>query len=158
MLGTDDGIWRRLVFIPFLVQIPDSKKDLNLKDKLLREAPGILNWAVDGALMWQQEGLKNDIPEIVKSSNKSYRKEMDVIGNFLEDCCDLGENERDNFKDISTAFIAWEDIYGYNMSKRKLSRELSQRFDKMKSNGEIVYKGISIKSQNKAFSISVMEQ
>ncbi len=156
--GTDDGIWRRLVFIPFLVQIPDSKKDLNLKDKLLREAPGILNWAVDGALMWQQEGLKNDIPEIVKSSNKSYRKEMDVIGNFLEDCCDLGDNQKDTFKNISTAFIAWEDIYGYNMSKRKLSRELSQRFNKRKSNGEAVYTGIALKDDKKPYEISVMGQ
>jgi len=109
-------------------------------------------------LMWQQEGLKNDIPEIVKSSNKSYRKEMDVIGNFLEDCCDLGDNQKDTFKDISTAFIAWEDIYGYNMSKRKLSRELSQRFNKRKSNGEAVYTGIALKDDKKPYEISVMGQ
>lgn len=154
--GTDDGIWRRLMFIPFLVQIPDDKKDMKLKEKLIREAPGILNWAVDGALLWQREGLKNNTPEIVKRSNHDYRKEMDVIGNFLEDCCNVGEGEEDTFKTIAEAFLDWEEIYGYNMSKRKLSRELSQRFEKRKSNGEAIYTGISIKKENKAFNLNVM--
>src|SRR5699024_10404141 len=34
--GTDDGIWRRMVLIPFSVQIPEHKVDKDLKYKLLR--------------------------------------------------------------------------------------------------------------------------
>jgi putative DNA primase/helicase len=40
--GTDDGIWRRLNLIPFIVQIPDHKKDKNLKYKLQTEQQDIL--------------------------------------------------------------------------------------------------------------------
>ena len=53
--GTDDGIWRRLVLIPFDVQIPEEKVDKDLKYKLLREAPAILNWMAEGAYMWMQK-------------------------------------------------------------------------------------------------------
>ena len=36
--GTDDGIWRRLVLIPFDVQIPEEKVDKDLKYKLLKRS------------------------------------------------------------------------------------------------------------------------
>ena len=46
--GNDDGIWRRIKLIPFLVKIPDGEKDGNLPLKLAAELPGILNWAIAG--------------------------------------------------------------------------------------------------------------
>ena len=83
--GTDDGIWRRLVLIPFDVQIPEEKVDKDLKYKLLREAPAILNWMAEGAYMWMQEGLA--MPEKLKEAVQKYRNEMDTLGQFIEDCC-----------------------------------------------------------------------
>ena len=65
--GTDDGIWRRLPLIPFTVQIPKEKVDKNLIQKLERELPAILNWAVEGCLLWQKEGLEP--PESVQKAN-----------------------------------------------------------------------------------------
>ena len=83
--GTDLGIWRRLVLIPFTVQIPDDKVDKHLKYKLREELPGILKWAVDGCLLWQREGLVQ--PEAIQSATNQYKSEMDVIGSFLAACC-----------------------------------------------------------------------
>jgi putative DNA primase/helicase len=48
--GTDEGIWRRIHLIPFLVTIPKREQDKGLVDKLKRELPGILNWALGGVL------------------------------------------------------------------------------------------------------------
>ena len=53
--GTDDGIWRRLHLVPFEVQIPEAEWDRSLADKLRTELPGILLWAVQGCLDWQQQ-------------------------------------------------------------------------------------------------------
>ncbi|MCH5463531.1 phage/plasmid primase, P4 family, partial [Secundilactobacillus sp. HBUAS58055] len=69
--GTDDGIWRRLMLIPFDVKIPDNRVDKDLKYKLQREEVGILNWMVEGALKWQREGLIP--PQIVQQASKDYR-------------------------------------------------------------------------------------
>ena len=46
--GTDDGIWRRVVLIPFTVKIPQDRIDKDLPAKLRKELPQIANWAVEG--------------------------------------------------------------------------------------------------------------
>jgi putative DNA primase/helicase len=55
--GTDHAIWRRIHLIPFNVQIPEAERDKELPDKLKAELPGILNWAIDGCILWRDQGL-----------------------------------------------------------------------------------------------------
>lgn len=77
--GTDLGIWQRIRLIPFNVQIPDNERDGAFKTRLRESAAlsGILNWAIEGALLWQQEGLKP--PQAVTEATQAYREEMDVL-------------------------------------------------------------------------------
>jgi putative DNA primase/helicase len=86
--GTDDGIWRRIHLVPFNVKIPPERQGKHLVSKLRLELPGILAWAVEGALEWQGVGLKP--PDKVLAATKEYRSEMDVLGLFLADCCEVG--------------------------------------------------------------------
>jgi putative DNA primase/helicase len=83
--GTDHGIWRRIKLIPFTTRITEEKRDRYLEQKLLTEKSGILNWLIEGALRWKQEGLK--VPVVITNATDEYRGEMDVIGNFLKECC-----------------------------------------------------------------------
>lgn len=145
--GTDHGIWRRLIFIPFLAQIPENQKDIHLKDKLMREKSGILNWAVDGALMWQREGLKP--PAIVQAENNEYREEMDTVGQFLSEVADFGGSYRAPFKDIAEAWDAWEKIHGSGMSKNKLSRELGNRYPRYRTKHEKGFTGFKLNQDTK---------
>ena len=55
--GTDHAIWRRIILIPFDVTIPPEQRDKKLAEKLCKELPGILNWAIKGCLEWQEHGL-----------------------------------------------------------------------------------------------------
>ena len=64
--GTDCGIWRRVRLIPFTEKFEGVNDDPCLGEKLCQEAPGILNWAIEGCLLWQSEGLRP--PEIVQSA------------------------------------------------------------------------------------------
>jgi putative DNA primase/helicase len=57
--GTDEGFWRRIVFITFGVTIPLQERDGDLKAKLVDELPGILRWAVEGCLEWQKRVWTN---------------------------------------------------------------------------------------------------
>lgn len=47
---TTTGIYERLCFIPFDTYIAPDKRDPFIVEKLLAELPGILNWAIEGAL------------------------------------------------------------------------------------------------------------
>lgn len=82
--GLDEGIWRRLVPIPFEVTIPEEKVDRDLLEKLRAELPGILAWAVRGANEWRQNGL--GVPERIQGAMTEYRTEQDSVAAFLEWC------------------------------------------------------------------------
>ena len=86
--GTDDALWSRVKLVPFEVSFAD-RVDPTLPDKLRAELSGILNWAIQGCLAWQQEGLKP--PERVQTATQKYREEQDTIGRFISECCQTGE-------------------------------------------------------------------
>ncbi len=81
VIGTDNGIWRRLLLIPCRAEIQNPDKQLF--EKLKRESSGILNWLVEGFHIWQAEGLA--IPTCVDQATREYRQESDIVGRFLED-------------------------------------------------------------------------
>ncbi|MFI1950968.1 phage/plasmid primase, P4 family [Streptomyces xinghaiensis] len=95
--GTDDGIWRRFLLVPFEVQIPRDERDGSLPEKLRKEAPGVLNWAVAGAVEWSRNGLQ--IPGTLRAASDQYRNDSDVLGAFLEDRTVAGP-DRDVTKDL----------------------------------------------------------
>lgn len=79
--GDDDGIWRRMRLVPWLVTFADNEQDKALPEKLLAEAPGILAWAVRGCLAWLAGGLSE--PATVKEATGAYRDESDALGEFF---------------------------------------------------------------------------
>jgi len=101
--GTDHAIWRRLRRIPFEHTV--SRPDRTLPDKLRDELPGILAWAVQGCLAWQQEGL--GIPARVKEATESYREAQDSIGAFLREHCRLDPHVRTGASELRDAYGRW---------------------------------------------------
>lgn len=91
--GTDEGIWRRMLLVPFDQHIPKGERDPMLAKKLLNEAPGILRWMVEGLLDYLEQGL--DEPEEVLAATADFRAESDPIGQYLTDCCVVTGDSRD---------------------------------------------------------------
>jgi putative DNA primase/helicase len=142
--GTDDGIWRRLILIPFAVQIPDSKVDKDLKYKLKREAIGIMNWAVDGCLKWQREGLKT--PKAISDASHGYRAEMDVISQFISERCDTGPDSGVKASEVYKAYKLWADENSEHiMSNTNFGKEMQQKFKRKHTMNGNFYQGLSLK-------------
>ncbi|CAK0778772.1 putative DNA primase/helicase [Azospirillaceae bacterium] len=80
--GDDIGIWRRIVMIAFQTTIPENKRIPNFIERLSDELPGILNWMLDGLFQWHERGL--DPPSEIQSFIEEYRRESDLIGEFLD--------------------------------------------------------------------------
>jgi len=143
--GTDDGIWRRMAIIPFTVQIPKERVDKHLKYKLRREMTAILNWAVQGYQEWQRIGLSE--PQIIKSQRQEYRTEMDVVELFIEECCFRKNGEREKASDLYNVYSSWaKENHQYLMSSTKFGKEMSNKFQKIKS-GVNYYAGIKLKRE-----------
>lgn len=142
--GTDDGIWRRIKIIPFNIQIPKEKVDKKLEYKLKAEYTGILNWIVQGAIMWQQEGLED--PEAVKQVIENYRAEMDPLDAFLEECCTTGQNYSIKARDMYDAYHEWaKESEEYKMSMTKFGREMSKKLLRVKKRDGWCYVGLKLK-------------
>ena len=124
--GTDTAIWRRLRLIPFEQTIPPAEQDKKLLQKLEAELPGILRWALEGCLEWQREGLQ--APEEVRKATGAYRSEMDVIGAFLQDECDIGREFREPFTTLYKRYEEWcEDGGERAETRRKFNARLKER-------------------------------
>ena len=143
--GTDHAIWRRIKLIPFETTI--TKPDKVLKDKLLKELPGILNWAIEGCLEWQIE-MDLGEPSAVQVSTNLYRLESDVLGMFLETIFDIGvETDFIDNKKIYYLYEAWCEIDKETPLKSpSFTKEMKKRgyTNKKKPKG-MVWEGIKFK-------------
>lgn len=108
--GIDEGIWRRVRMIPFTVTIPKESIDRKLPEKLSMEISGILNWAIEGCLKWQKEGLGE--PKSIKEATNNYKEEMDIIEPFIVDMCFLNPLAKIEAKELYAAYSRWCDNEG----------------------------------------------
>lgn len=146
--GTDDGIWRRIILIPFKVQIPKEKVDKKLESKLKHELPGILNWAVQGAIDWQTEGL--NLPQSVADATNGYRKEMDIIELFVSDNCEVGSDYQAPAAQLYQLYKTWASTNNeYVMSKNKFGEEMKKKFEKKHKKIGNVYLGLRVKQDSR---------
>ncbi|MEM9524478.1 MAG: phage/plasmid primase, P4 family [Pseudomonadota bacterium] len=102
--GTDDGIWRRVLLVPFDVQIPESEQDDALGEKLWAERDGIFAWLAEGLLDYLEGGLRP--PSGVMDATREYREDSDPIGSFLTSCCEITGDHADKVssKELGQAF------------------------------------------------------
>ena len=142
--GTDLAIWRRIRLIPFTVTIPAHEQDRRLADKLREELPGILQWALIGCAMWLRDGL--GAPSEVTAATEEYRNEMDVIGAFLDDRCELGDSHKARAGALHKAYREWCEEQGERpVSGRAFADRLQERgFDKYRDRRGATYMGLSL--------------
>ena len=146
--GTDDGIWRRLMLIPFTHQVPVDQIDKRLTYKLERESIGILNWAVDGALKWQREGLQP--PQSVRDASLAYRNEMDVLELFVNDCCEKGPDYEAPAGQLYDTYVKWAESTGeYKMRKQKFGAEMQKKFEYARQRDGRKYVGLRVKTDSR---------
>jgi putative DNA primase/helicase len=100
----DEAIRRRFNLIPFLVTVAEEKRDIDLPEKLKAEASGILQWQIDGCVMWQQQGLAP--PAAVTGATKDYLDSQDLISLWIVDCC---EEDRAAQESASMLFASYKD-------------------------------------------------
>lgn len=124
--GTDHAIWRRIRMVPCTVTIPEEERDPDLPAKLRAELPGILAWAVRGAIDWKHHGLGQ--PAAVMEATREYRTEMDVMGEFLNECTATGPGLEVESRDLHDAYKRWcEDAGEKALNRTAFGREMTDR-------------------------------
>jgi len=141
------GFWRRVRLIPFLRRFTEDG-DQDLPTKLEAELPGILAWAVRGALAWQAEGLRP--PAAVTLATATYRDESDPLADFLATCTVEGPAYAVAAAVAFRAYGTWADDQGMGTRERLTSTafgtRLAERYEKRRTKTGRVYVGIGLLS------------
>ena len=126
--AADDSIWRRVIILPFDVEIPRHKQIKNLKEKITEtELAAVMNWAIEGLKNYLKNGLV--IPEVVKKATQEERESMDVIGDFLTEELTKVPDGTIKTSEVHEIYVLWSKAHGKNyfMSQTMLTRELRSR-------------------------------
>ncbi len=134
--GNDNAIWRRIRLIPFTVTFSPERQDKELSEKLRRELPGILNWALRGCAEWQEKGLQP--PKKVTSATQEYRSEMDAIGAWIKESCNTGSGKT-LISTLYNDYKSWCENNGeWCCNKRLFSQKLEEReFEKIQTSDRV---------------------
>lgn len=139
--GTDDAIWRRVALIPFQVTIPKEERNHNLKEELLDELPGILNWAINGYKAWKKERLGR--PDVIAIAVEEYRTSQDKLGAFLDEATEKDDNFTVKAGILYKYYQSWCKNNGeYAMSLMRFGNTMKERGEGSKEiHGSKYYRG-----------------
>jgi putative DNA primase/helicase len=129
IIGTDEGIWRRVRLVPWDVTIPAEKR---IKDfdrvKLYPELSGIFNRLIAGLVDWMENGLIE--PERVKEATEQYRSDSDPLARMLAACTIPGDATSDRIQAtaLHSLYRAWARANGEReWSPQGLGRAMRER-------------------------------
>lgn len=95
--ANDEGIWRRLIVIPFDAKITGKSDIKNYSDYLFENAgEAILKWVLEGAAEAIRHEFKWKLPTVVQEAINEYREQNDWFNQFVEDCCEVGEGYQES--------------------------------------------------------------
>ncbi|HEY8269724.1 MAG TPA: phage/plasmid primase, P4 family [Pseudobdellovibrionaceae bacterium] len=106
-----DAVFNRLLIIEFNRVISEDRQDKSLFEKLKEEMPGIVQWAIDGAIMLHEaKGIFIE-PESSKELLDEYRRKQNPV-------CEWAEQHLQYRDGAITTFEAlWSDFRAYYKGK-----------------------------------------
>ncbi len=128
--GNDDGIWRRLIVIPFTNKLTGSGDVKNYADYLYENAGEyILSWIIEGAKKVIDKNFNIPVPKIVEEAISEYREQNDWFHHFLDDCCDVDDKLIESSNDLYKAYCKYCD------ETNEYTRNAPDFYNALESNG-----------------------
>jgi putative DNA primase/helicase len=125
----DDALWERIRELPFREHIAEEERDPGLRSRLRTaglDLEAVLAWTVEGCLLWQREGLGK--PEIVRRATMEFRRDMDPLKGFFEECCVLEPTRWTPARVLRSEYEKWASengervLSGKDFGKRLVAR------------------------------------
>lgn len=146
--ASDDGIWRRLIVIPFNAKIEGKSDIKNFADHLYHNAgDAILSWIIEGAKKVIDADYKFKLPECVQRAIDEYRIQNDWFTHFLEDKCEVDPKYRVSSSELYQTYRNYcMDTNEYVRSTTDFYFALEKAgFTKLNLSGRKFIKGLRIK-------------
>ena len=126
-----EGIWRRMLLLPFRITIPYKEQDRQLTAKLREDLPGIFVWAVEGLRRLRENGHFSE-PGVCRQALDDYRMESNPARHFLRECYyESADGETSTVK-LYEEYRNWCDRNGYKpAAENSFGKEVVRAFPKV---------------------------
>lgn len=146
----DDALKRRLHILPFTFKPARVNPDLQVQ--LAEEHDAILQWMVDGCLMWQREELR--MPEVGNAETQDYFESEDTFGSWVRERTVTDELEA--FTHSRDLFADWQHycqgagenpgtLKRFSQKVKQRGRELHQTIVASRNNSGNGFRGIRLR-------------
>lgn len=106
--GSDDGIWRRLIVIPYTRKLTGKDDIKNYADYLYENAGEyILSWLIEGAKKVIDSKFRIAEPKVVTDAIKEYKEQSNWFNHFIEDCCEVGKGYEVSSSQLYSSYRAY---------------------------------------------------
>jgi putative DNA primase/helicase len=154
-----EGFWRRIALIPWAVRFAKRgepgdgpAEDPGLAAILAGDAPGILAWAIRGAVAYATAGTLHPFPAAVARETAAYREDEDPLGGFLHEWVTPQAGASTPGPKVYEQYVAWADSIGsMPMTAPVFGRAFTERHDRLgfpvrrrKVHGSPVYEGLVV--------------
>ncbi len=134
-----EGFWRRIALIPWAVRFAKRgessdapAEDPGLAAILAGEAPGILAWAVRGAVAYATAGTLHPFPAAVARETAAYRAEEDPLGGFLREWVVPQADAATPGPKVYEQYAIWAVLVGAKpMTAPVFGRAFTERHDRL---------------------------
>jgi putative DNA primase/helicase len=154
-----EGFWRRIALIPWSVRFAKRgesgdgpAEDPGLATVLAGEAPGILAWAVRGAVAYSTAATLHPFPGAVARETAAYRAEEDPLGGFLREWVVPVTDAATPGPKVYEQYMIWAGLIGSKpMTAPVFGRAFTERHDRLGFpvrrrvvHGSPVYEGLTV--------------
>lgn len=144
LYSANNGLLRRVKVIQ-VPTLPEGALDTTFKEKVKLEAPGILNWALEGLARLRQRGYFDPAREVLDATN-NFKEMVDISALFISEQCDRGSEYSEQSSNLYGAYRNWCDKNGYECLTQTAITEEWKRlgFTKYTAAGRHRWKGVKL--------------
>lgn len=150
LTGVDGGTKRRIAVAPFPATLPPEQVITDYQGILFRECgPAIMQWVIDGAKMFYNNGCKLPKPACVAKATRNYLYEEDWLSQFMDSYCEKGDTFTAKAADLFAAYQIWCGENGYRpKGNQSFSKALeASGISKIHKRDGALYAGIRLKER-----------
>ncbi|PLR85727.1 DNA primase family protein [Bacillus sp. V33-4] len=149
------GYFRKLIIVPFPRTFKKEERNVELKDELLKELPGILNWAILGLRRLRSNNYQFSACKAIEETESAYYNEQNPVREFFHSHVVKEDGFRTKQSDFYHMYSQWLNVQGID-DKGTKSRQVFWRYFKVildsenipivkkKVKGTVYYEGIKL--------------
>ncbi len=150
-----EGYFRKLIIVPFSRTFNKEERNVDLKDALLKELPGILNWAILGLKRLRSNNYQFSACKAIEETERAYYDEQNPVREFFHSHVVQEDGFRTKQSDFYNIYSQWLNVQGID-DKGTKSRQVFWRYFKVildsenipivkkKIKGTVYYDGIKL--------------